>query len=177
MISKEVLKIRIETLLVILNISQEELATNLGYGKKYISEMFTPTGKITQKFVNALESKYGSVLNHHEAKTNPRNQNQVDGGDLVTEVLKKQNALLDRQNILLENHLTQLAASLTQYQDLAETLALKNMVRQRLALQSLARLERLDEGTHLAVAHRQETVLLAELKRTGGILADAIADM
>lgn len=38
--------------------NQEQLALDMGYGKNYISDILTPTGKLTDKFVRAFKTHY-----------------------------------------------------------------------------------------------------------------------
>lgn len=69
MASKEEVKNMVDSVCVATNQTQEELAVALGYGKTYISEMFAPTGKVTDKFVRKLRMKYGKSLDFSDGKT------------------------------------------------------------------------------------------------------------
>lgn len=87
MISKKELKTLIEAIAFDTSQTQEQIAIGMGYGKNYISEMLSPTGKITSKFITALKSKYPKFLH------NPKNpvheiemEKQPDRG-LLSELL------------------------------------------------------------------------------------------
>lgn len=62
MISKEAFKLIVVATSAATGKNQEELALEMGYGKNYISEMFSPTGKVSQKFVKAFQSHYKDYL-------------------------------------------------------------------------------------------------------------------
>ena len=44
------------------------ISIEMGYKRNYISEMLSPTGKVTEKFMNAFDSKYRSVLENPNLK-------------------------------------------------------------------------------------------------------------
>lgn len=47
--------------------TQEELAVDMGYGKNYISELTTPSGTVSKKFLEAFK------LRHRDILENPKN--------------------------------------------------------------------------------------------------------
>lgn len=58
-----------EEFLLLLGIVEEKtkktkgtLAKEMGYGFNYISDIMTPSGKVTKKFIAAFKSKYANVL-------------------------------------------------------------------------------------------------------------------
>jgi hypothetical protein len=59
MISKEKFRELVESTGRRLNMSQEEIAIDLGYGKNYISESLTPTGTLSKKLIDKFRIKYG----------------------------------------------------------------------------------------------------------------------
>jgi hypothetical protein len=64
MISKEKFRILVDSVCVNTGKTQEQLATEMGYGKNYISEVLSPTGKITKKFESAFVLKYQGYLDY-----------------------------------------------------------------------------------------------------------------
>lgn len=74
MISKEDLKTLVETVSIKTGKSQEELAKEMGYGGNYISEMLSPSGKITRKFLNTFNLRYKDTLGSKDSfLENPKN--------------------------------------------------------------------------------------------------------
>lgn len=70
MISKEEVKKTVEIICAATNKTQEELSVALGYGKTYISEMFTPKGKVSEKFTRSLQMHLSAIV-HQSALENP----------------------------------------------------------------------------------------------------------
>jgi len=60
MISKEAFKLIVAGISLKTGLNQEELALGMGYGKNYISDILSPTGKLTDKFITAFQAQYGS---------------------------------------------------------------------------------------------------------------------
>lgn len=60
MISKEAFKLIVISTSLKTGLNQEELALGMGYGKNYISDILSPTGKLTDKFINAFQVQYNS---------------------------------------------------------------------------------------------------------------------
>jgi hypothetical protein len=74
--SKDDFKKLVESVVKKTGKTQEELAMDLGYGKNYISELTSPTGKVTKKFLTAFNLRYANILE------NPKNQeNTVRSGN------------------------------------------------------------------------------------------------
>lgn len=67
MISKEAFRLIVTTTGARTGLSQEEMAIDMGYGKNYISDMLTPTGKVSEKFINAFNRHFNS----ENTKTEP----------------------------------------------------------------------------------------------------------
>lgn len=67
MISKEVFKLIVVSTTMKTGLNQEELALGMGYGKNYISDILSPTGKLTDKFVKAFQNHYNSENTKSEA--------------------------------------------------------------------------------------------------------------
>lgn len=60
--SNEEIKKMIKTVSSITGMTQEEIGVDMGYGGNYISEMFTPSGKVTKKFMQNFKLKYADYL-------------------------------------------------------------------------------------------------------------------
>ena len=67
MISKEAFKLLVAATGLKVGLNQEELALGMGYGKNYISDILSPTGKLTDKFVKAFQNHYNSENTNTEA--------------------------------------------------------------------------------------------------------------
>lgn len=66
MISKEMFKLIVVSTTLKTGLNQEELAIGMGYGKNYISDILSPTGKLTDKFVKAFQNHYNSENTKNE---------------------------------------------------------------------------------------------------------------
>ena len=92
MISKERLSNMIEIVERAKNMTKAEISLEMKYGKNYISELLSPSGKVTDKFVNSFKSKYGAILE------NPNDPSAVITGDInkilrgIIEDLEKEKA-------------------------------------------------------------------------------------
>jgi transcriptional regulator with XRE-family HTH domain len=62
MLSKEKVRELIDLIIKRSGKSQEQIAIDLGYAKNYISDVLSPTGKVTDKFVKALNKEYSDLL-------------------------------------------------------------------------------------------------------------------
>jgi len=71
--SKEILKSLLQTVFNGTGKSPADIALEMGYKKNYISEMLTPKGKVTEKFINSFRSKYRYILD------NPNNNDRGEG--------------------------------------------------------------------------------------------------
>lgn len=61
--------------------TQEQLATEMNYGKNYISEVLSPRGKVSKKFYTAFRLKYLENTNntfHGEIRNNAVNSKRLD---------------------------------------------------------------------------------------------------
>lgn len=72
MVSKEYLGTLVKRVERETGLNQQQIARNLGYGSNYISEILSPTGKVTKKFLNAFNRHYKSIL---ENPKNPKKNN------------------------------------------------------------------------------------------------------
>lgn len=81
---KEDLKKLVTAVATAKGVSQENLATEMGYGKNYISEMLSPSGKPTDKFVNSFRLKYSDYLGNPNSQENNPKENiaESEGKDL-----------------------------------------------------------------------------------------------
>lgn len=109
MISKAAFRLIVTATVLRTGKSQEELAMEMGYGKNYISEVLTPTGKLTEKFVKAFNQHY------QQDQENPK-----DAEPLMVRLLENQNRLMERQNdilqkqnVLVEDKLTGIESNLS----------------------------------------------------------------
>jgi D-arabinose 1-dehydrogenase-like Zn-dependent alcohol dehydrogenase len=109
MISKEELKKLVENVMFTTGKNQEELALDLGYGKNYISEMTSPTGKVSTKFVNAFKQK------HRGSLENPKVQGVGNFGkkedntallDLVQHLTKTNDSLIQQHDKIVNANMT-----------------------------------------------------------------------
>lgn len=69
MISKEEFESLVDFVTKDRNLTREALAKELGYGKNYISEVLSPSGKLTDKFLRAFNNKYLGAGNKKPSKT------------------------------------------------------------------------------------------------------------
>lgn len=60
--TKEYFKSLVEIVAFKAKKTQEQLAVEMGYGKTYISEVLSPTGKLSTKFLEAFKVKYKQYL-------------------------------------------------------------------------------------------------------------------
>lgn len=104
MISKDQLRELIDHILSDTGKTQEEIALGLGYGKNYISEMLSPTGKVSTKFVNSLKLKHAKSLeipNKHDNA--PSNSLQPDSATQTPEVRNYASLMEERLKELKED--------------------------------------------------------------------------
>ena len=59
---KESLKTIVEIIKEKKGLTQEDIAVVLGYKKNYISEIMSPKGKVSEKFLNAIKLRFSDVL-------------------------------------------------------------------------------------------------------------------
>lgn len=74
--SKETLKQLLEFLNKQTGKSPTDVASEMGYKKNYISEMLTPKGKVSDKFLNSFKIRYQNILENR--KNDTRNWNEDD---------------------------------------------------------------------------------------------------
>lgn len=79
--SKEQLKNIINIVSDRSGLSQEKLAERLGYGKTYISEMLSPRGKVTSKFIRVFRNQFAEYLE------NPKKQESILKEEKIIQVL------------------------------------------------------------------------------------------
>lgn len=58
MISKEAFRLIVTGTAAKTGMSQEEMALDMGYGKNYISDILSPSGKVSAKFVKAFQAHF-----------------------------------------------------------------------------------------------------------------------
>lgn len=58
MISKEAFRLIVTATAAKTGMSQEEMALDMGYGKNYISDILSPSGKVSAKFIKAFQSHF-----------------------------------------------------------------------------------------------------------------------
>jgi hypothetical protein len=100
--SKEILKTLLQTVFNDTGKNPSDIALEMGYKKNYISEMLTPKGKVTEKFLNSFKSKYRYILD------NPNYENQEKGNlasdykekylTALEEIRELQKKLLDKKD-------------------------------------------------------------------------------
>lgn len=78
--------------------TQEDIAVKMGYKKNYISEMLTPRGVVTNKFLDKIKLRFSDVLNGKSQKVNNAHS---DLTTLLTQLMAKQNQLMEMQNKIL----------------------------------------------------------------------------
>lgn len=96
MISKEEFKTLVETVCFSKNMTQGELSKDMKYGENYISEMLSPTGKLTEKFVSLFKIKYRDILE------NPKQSEPIVEGLMLSlrELIANNKSLVDSQKTL-----------------------------------------------------------------------------
>jgi hypothetical protein len=62
MATKDYFRQLVETVVFRTKKTQEQLAIEMGYGKTYISEVLSPTGKLSEKFIEAFKRRYNEYL-------------------------------------------------------------------------------------------------------------------
>jgi hypothetical protein len=99
--SKEELRALVDRVAAATGKTQEELATEMGYGGTYISESLTPTGKVSSKFLTAFRKHYSEVL---EIPKNGKQLSvpQISIQEYIVEVKSKADEI-KRHNLVLEN--------------------------------------------------------------------------
>lgn len=153
MTSKQSFKKLVENVGSLSRKSQEELATSMGYGKTYISEVLSPTGKLSEKFVTAFKNFYKDYLenpNQALGKIGSVEQNNnlpvgsltITLEDYVKEI-KDHNKFL--QTLLLEN-ISKIDANLSLVGGIVSKISYHVESAREVALKSLARIEKKPEG-------------------------------
>lgn len=79
--SKEQFKTLVENVVFATRKTQEQLAQDMGYGKNYISDVLSPKGKLTQKFIEAFKRKYSPFLGTPPLRNNSENTNMQPVSD------------------------------------------------------------------------------------------------
>jgi len=92
MISKEAFKLILAITTTKTGKSQEELALGMGYGKNYISDVLSPTGKLTDKFVNAFQKHYN--ITSENTKNEDTALTRTEVSELIKTNLLQAEALL-----------------------------------------------------------------------------------
>jgi len=93
--SKEILKTLLQTVYNDTGKSPTDIALEMGYKKNYISEMLTPKGKVTEKFLNSFKSKYRYILD------NPNYEDSVEG-NMVSDYKEKYLSKIEVENQFLK---------------------------------------------------------------------------
>lgn len=155
MLSKEAFRLIVNATALKTGKSQEELALGMGYGKNYISEVLSPTGKLTDKFIKAFKAAYS------EPSENPKNGFNSRPDDLLVQLMQKQNSLMEMQNRILkemkegvqdrvvniEKDLKKVDSNLENALGFAIRLETFSEAARTVILESLARLEKKPEGS------------------------------
>lgn len=163
MLSKEAFRLIVNATALKTGKSQEELALGMGYGKNYISEVLSPTGKLTDKFIKAFQAAYS------EPSDNPKNGFISRSDDLLVQLMNKQNSLMEIQNrilsemkegvqdrvITIEKDLKKVDSNLESVLGYSIRFELLTTYAREVILKSLARLEK-----------KPEEFLIEELRRT-----------
>lgn len=94
MMSKEDLKLLLDFIKKQEGMSPTDIAVDMGYKKNYISEMLSPTGKITDKFITRIKWHFHALLGDkmdtvlENLRKSKENGNQDEGIQLVQRDIK-----------------------------------------------------------------------------------------
>jgi transcriptional regulator with XRE-family HTH domain len=117
---KDHIRSTVESLQKLTGKTQETIATEMGYGRTYISEVLSPTGKVSKKFLNALNAyardvysesleipkkrpaAIGSVPGYTSKVEEPTEGYNVDNRDRYTKLLEDNDRFFKR---ILETNL------------------------------------------------------------------------
>jgi transcriptional regulator with XRE-family HTH domain len=62
MLSKEQVRSLVDLIIMRTKKTQEEIAEGLGYSSNYISDVLSPSGKVTKKFIDKINKEYSDLL-------------------------------------------------------------------------------------------------------------------
>lgn len=103
MVSKEAFRLIVTGTAAKTGMSQEEMALDMGYGKNYISDILSPSGKVTDKFVKAFQAHFNGAS---------ENTKIVSGAQTDLSSLIRSNADLAESNKALAHSHSELVAML-----------------------------------------------------------------
>lgn len=173
MISKETFKALVEKVTKATGKTQETLALDMGYGKNYISEILSPSGKITKKFVDSFKMRYEALLENPKPGVGLENATRETGGELITTLMSQlitltntTNKILERQEKDIVQKIERIDTNLSQVSAQAESLKFDLVSGRMVVLQSLARIEGAGEN-HLL---KQADNIRADLARGKDLL-------
>lgn len=93
MISKEAFRLIVTATAAKTGMSQEEMALDMGYGKNYISDILSPSGKLTAKFVKAFQLHFNA--------SSENTKNKVEPASMLELLIQQMTNLMQTQNNLL----------------------------------------------------------------------------
>lgn len=118
--SKESFRLLVETVAFYSKKTNEQLATDMGYGKTYISEMLSPTGKLSQKFIRVFREKYKEYLEKPSSIPVAQQPVSISVQDYIDELKKDKADLKEEKAVYLEVIKTNLASINTSIAKLVE---------------------------------------------------------
>lgn len=85
--------------------NQEELAIAMNYGKNYISEMLSPTGKVSAKFVTALRLRFAQYLENPKTIASEPQASYGPQGGAWLNLTEAQRILAQSNKTLADGHM------------------------------------------------------------------------
>lgn len=165
--SKEELKAILHTIKSLTGRNQETIAIEMGYKKNYISEILSPTGVVTGKFLKNIKLRFSDVL--EGKKKGPGTEPAPDFTALLTQLIAKQNQLMEMQNKILtetKQDLSDKVKTIYSNSDITlvylQAIARELRVEHAVIMRSNDRLEHNPEGTLQKEAGKLETAALEE---------------
>lgn len=88
--------------------TQEEIAFAMGYKKNYISEILSPSGKVTDKFMKAIKLRFSDTLGNKGPKAFAEDKTRIEREDQPTHSSDKEGLfnLIHSVRIMAENNRT-----------------------------------------------------------------------
>lgn len=170
MISKEEFKTLVDKVVAATGKTQETIALEMKYGKNYISEIMSPTGRMTSKFVNSFRLRYENILENPKSETivpvrhNDSTENPPVLESLITQLItlsKTANTILERQEKELIQKVDRIDTNLNGLSAQAEKIMLDLESGRTVVLQSLARIEKKNPDELLDAADNLKNGLAA----------------
>lgn len=141
MISKEAFRLIVTATAAKTGLSQEEMALDMGYGKNYISDMLTPSGKVTEKFVKAFQSHFNGASENTKVKADPSSMLELLMQQM-TNLMQTQNNLLRDQKEQVVDKVKEVDTNLKRALQGVSKLVLHVESARVVVLDSLSRLEK-----------------------------------